>query len=278
MMEDKHNQLIEQACRFIEKNNGDVSLARIAEHIMVSPYHFHRLFKSIIGITPKSYANAYRQQLIKKALTENSRITDAIYQSGFNANSRFYENASAILGMTPTDWRTGGENIVIFFAIGICSLGNILVAQSEKGICAITLGDDADNLLVDLQKQFPHAELIGANKEFEKIVAQVIGFIEFPLQPLSLPLDIQGTIFQQKVWKALMEIPFGYTVTYQDIANKIGSPKAYRAVANACGANKLAVAIPCHRVVRQNGELSGYRWGIERKAKLLQNEQKLISK
>lgn len=278
MMEDKHNQLIEQACRFIEKNNGDVSLARIAEHIMVSPYHFHRLFKSIIGITPKSYANAYRQQLIKKALTENSRITDAIYQSGFNANSRFYENASAILGMTPTDWRTGGENIVIFFAIGICSLGNILVAQSEKGICAITLGDDADNLLVDLQKQFPHAELIGANKEFEKIVAQVIGFIEFPLQPLSLPLDIQGTIFQQKVWKALMEIPFGYTVTYQDIANKIGSPKAYRAVANACGANKLAVAIPCHRVVRQNGEISGYRWGIERKAKLLQNEQKLISK
>lgn len=278
MMEDKHNQLIEQACRFIEKNNGDVSLARIAEHIMVSPYHFHRLFKSIIGITPKSYANAYRQQLIKKALTENSRITDAIYQSGFNANSRFYENASALLGMTPTDWRTGGENIVIFFAIGICSLGNILVAQSEKGICAITLGDDADNLLVDLQKQFPHAELIGANKEFERIVAQVIGFIEFPLQPLSLPLDIQGTIFQQKVWKALMEIPFGYTVTYQDIANKIGSPKAYRAVANACGANKLAVAIPCHRVVRQNGELSGYRWGIERKAKLLQNEQKLISK
>nr|WP_244212900.1 bifunctional DNA-binding transcriptional regulator/O6-methylguanine-DNA methyltransferase Ada [Proteus hauseri] len=278
MMEDKHNQLIEQACRFIEKNNGDVSLARIAEHIMVSPYHFHRLFKSIIGITPKSYANAYRQQLIKKALSENSRITDAIYQSGFNANSRFYENASAILGMTPTDWRTGGENIVIFFAIGICSLGNILVAQSEKGICAITLGDDADNLLVDLQKQFPHAELIGANKEFEQIVAQVIGFIEFPLRPLSLPLDIQGTIFQQKVWKALMEIPFGYTVTYQDIANKIGSPKAYRAVANACGANKLAVAIPCHRVVRQNGELSGYRWGIERKAKLLQNEQKLISK
>ncbi|QAV25250.1 bifunctional DNA-binding transcriptional regulator/O6-methylguanine-DNA methyltransferase Ada [Proteus hauseri] len=277
-MEDKHNQLIEQACRFIEKNNGDVSLARIAEHIMVSPYHFHRLFKSIIGITPKSYANAYRQQLIKKALSENSRITDAIYQSGFNANSRFYENASAILGMTPTDWRTGGENIVIFFAIGICSLGNILVAQSEKGICAITLGDDADNLLVDLQKQFPHAELIGANKEFEQIVAQVIGFIEFPLRPLSLPLDIQGTIFQQKVWKALMEIPFGYTVTYQDIANKIGSPKAYRAVANACGANKLAVAIPCHRVVRQNGELSGYRWGIERKAKLLQNEQKLISK
>ncbi|WP_064720167.1 bifunctional DNA-binding transcriptional regulator/O6-methylguanine-DNA methyltransferase Ada [Proteus hauseri] len=277
-MEDKHNQLIEQACRFIEENNGDVSLARIAEHIMVSPYHFHRLFKSILGITPKSYANAYRQQLIKKALTENARITDAIYQSGFNANSRFYENASAILGMTPTDWRTGGENIVIFFAIGICSLGNILVAQSEKGICAITLGDDADNLLVDLQKQFPHAELIGANKEFEQIVAQVVGFIEFPLQSLSLPLDIQGTIFQQKVWKALMEIPFGYTVTYQDIANKIGSPKAYRAVANACGANKLAVAIPCHRVVRQNGELSGYRWGIERKAKLLQNEQKLINK
>lgn len=271
-MEKKHYQLIEQACRFIEENKGDVSLTRIAEHIVASPYHFHRLFKSVMGITPKSYANAYRQQLIKKALTENKSITDAIYQSGFNANSRFYENATAILGMTPTSWRTGGENIVIFFAIGLCSLGNILVAQSDKGICAITLGDDPEILLAELQKQFPYAELVGANKEFEQIIAQVVGFIELPKQPLSLPLDIQGTVFQQKVWQALLEIPFGCTMTYQEIADKIGSPKAYRAVANACAANKLAVAIPCHRVIRQNGELSGYRWGIERKAKLLKRE------
>ncbi|MBG3012602.1 bifunctional DNA-binding transcriptional regulator/O6-methylguanine-DNA methyltransferase Ada [Proteus faecis] len=271
-MENKHNQLIEQACRFIEKNNGDVSLASIAKHVMASPYHFHRLFKSTMGITPKDYANAYRQKLIKKALVQDGSITDAIYQSGFNANSRFYENAKAILGMTPTNWRTGGKNIAIFFAIAQCSLGSILVAQSEKGICAIMLGDDAELLLDDLQKQFPLAELIGANEEFEQIIAQVIGFIELPQQPLSLPLDIQGTVFQQKVWRALLDIPFGSTMTYQEIANKIGAPKAYRAVANACAANKLAVAIPCHRVIRQNGELSGYRWGIERKAKLLQTE------
>ncbi|WP_337236780.1 bifunctional DNA-binding transcriptional regulator/O6-methylguanine-DNA methyltransferase Ada [Proteus faecis] len=271
-MENKHNQLIEQACRFIEKNNGDVSLASIAKHVMASPYHFHRLFKSTMGITPKDYANAYRQKLIKKALVQDGSITDAIYQSGFNANSRFYENAKAILGMTPTNWRTGGKNIAIFFAIAQCSLGSILVAQSEKGICAIMLGDDAELLLDNLQKQFPLAELIGANEEFEQIIAQVIGFIELPQQPLSLPLDIQGTVFQQKVWRALLDIPFGSTMTYQEIANKIGAPKAYRAVANACAANKLAVAIPCHRVIRQNGELSGYRWGIERKAKLLQTE------
>ncbi|MEY1228078.1 bifunctional DNA-binding transcriptional regulator/O6-methylguanine-DNA methyltransferase Ada [Proteus terrae] len=271
-MENKHNQLIEQACRFIEKNNGDVSLTCIAEHVMASPYHFHRLFKSTMGITPKDYANAYRQKLIKKALVQDGSITDAIYQSGFNANSRFYENATAILGMTPTNWRTGGKNIAIFFAIAQCSLGSILVAQSEKGISAIMLGDDAELLLEDLQKQFPLAELIGANEEFEQVIAQVIGFIELPKQPLSLPLDIQGTVFQQKVWRALLDIPFGSTMTYQEIADKIGAPKAYRAVANACAANKLAVAIPCHRVIRQNGELSGYRWGIERKAKLLQTE------
>ncbi|WP_283778054.1 bifunctional transcriptional activator/DNA repair enzyme AdaA [Proteus faecis] len=241
-MENKHNQLIEQACRFIEKNNGDVSLASIAKHVMASPYHFHRLFKSTMGITPKDYANAYRQKLIKKALVQDGSITDAIYQSGFNANSRFYENAKAILGMTPTNWRTGGKNIAIFFAIAQCSLGSILVAQSEKGICAIMLGDDAELLLDDLQKQFPLAELIGANEEFEQIIAQVIGFIELPKQPLSLPLDIQGTVFQQKVWRALLDIPFGSTMTYQEIADKIGAPKAYRAVANACAANKLAVA------------------------------------
>ncbi|WP_458694215.1 bifunctional transcriptional activator/DNA repair enzyme AdaA [Shigella sp. FC1967] len=219
-MESKYNQLIEQACRFIEQNNGDVSLTCIAEHVMVSPYHFHRLFKSIMGITPKDYANAYRQKLIKKALVQDGSITDAIYQSGFNANSRFYENATAILGMTPTNWRTGGKNIAIFFAIAQCSLGSILVAQSEKGICAIMLGDDAERLLEDLQKQFPLAELIGANEEFEQIVAQVIGFIELPKQPLSLPLDIQGTVFQQKVWQALLDIPLGHTMTYQEIADK----------------------------------------------------------
>ncbi|ENZ3996838.1 methylated-DNA--[protein]-cysteine S-methyltransferase [Proteus mirabilis] len=162
-----------------------------------------------------------------------------------------------------------------FFAVGICSLGHILVAQSEKGICAITLGDDPACLLDELQKQFPQAELVGANQEFEKLVAQVIGFVELPTQPLALPLDIQGTVFQQKVWRVLLDIPFGCTMTYQEIAQKIGSPKSYRAVANACASNKLAVAIPCHRVIRQNGEISGYRWGIERKEKLLQREKSL---
>lgn len=265
---------IAAACRYIEQHDEDVPLAEIAEHVGVSIYHFHRLFKTTTGLTPKAYASAHRNQRLRASLNQSERVTDAIFDAGFNSNSRFYETSSAMLGMTPKTWKAGGKGTQIYFALTICSMGDILVAQSEKGICAILLGDDASLLLEDLQDKFPHAELIGGDAQFEKVISQVVGFIEAPEIGLNLPLDIRGTAFQQRVWQALRDIPIGTTVSYTDIAQRIGSPKAVRAVAGACAANMLAVAIPCHRVVRNDGALSGYRWGIERKRVLLNKESK----
>lgn len=200
-------------------------------------------------------------------------VTDALYDAGFNSNSRFYESADQLLGMTPTDYRAGGTNSEIRFAVGQCSLGAILVAQSQRGVCAILLGDDPDKLVRDLQDQFAQAQLVGADRHFEQLIAQVVGFIEAPALGLDLPLDLRGTAFQERVWRALRDIPLGSTASYAQIAERIGAPKSFRAVAQACGANCLAVAIPCHRVVRSDGELSGYRWGVERKRQLLERER-----
>ncbi|MDI6949233.1 bifunctional DNA-binding transcriptional regulator/O6-methylguanine-DNA methyltransferase Ada [Serratia sp. Se-RSmG] len=273
-LENEHAARIAQACRFIEEHDGEAALADIADHVGMSTFHFHRLFKSTTGLTPKAYASAHRNKRLRDALNDTGSVTDAIFDAGFNSNSRFYENSSAMLGMTPKTWRAGGKGATIYFALGICSLGDILVAQSDKGICAILLGDDPDALLRDLQDKFPQAELVGGDTQFEQLVARVVGFVEAPEIGLDLPLDIRGTAFQQRVWQALRDIPVGATVSYADIAQRIGSPKAVRAVAGACAANMLAVAIPCHRVVRNDGALSGYRWGVERKRALLNKEAK----
>lgn len=199
-------------------------------------------------------------------------MTDAIYAAGFNSNSRFYEQSNALLGMSPSDYRAGGANTMIRFAVGECSLGSILVASSDKGVCAILLGDDPDALVRQLQDRFARAQLVGGDTDFEQLVALVVGFVEAPGIGLNLPLDVRGTTFQQRVWQALREIPAGTTVSYSAVANKIGVPKAVRAVAGACAANMLAVAIPCHRVVKADGSLSGYRWGVERKQALIERE------
>ena len=199
-------------------------------------------------------------------------MTDAIYDAGFNSSGRFYESSNQVLGMTPSKFREGGTDTDIFFAIGECSLGSILVAQSEKGVCSILIGDDPQLLLRDLQDRFPKANLIGDESHYQEMIAKVVGLIENPGVGLDLPLDIRGTAFQQRVWNALQQIPPGSTATYAEIAAKIGRPKAVRAVAQACGANALAVAIPCHRVIRNDGSLSGYRWGVERKRVLLERE------
>jgi AraC family transcriptional regulator of adaptative response/methylated-DNA-[protein]-cysteine methyltransferase len=201
-------------------------------------------------------------------------VTGAIYGAGFNSSSRFYETSADVLGMTPSNFRRGGKDADIHFAVGECSLGAILVARSDKGVCAISLGDDPDRLVRDLQDSFPNAQLIGADREFEQVVAQVVGFIEEPRAGLDLPLDIRGSAFQERVWQALREIPVGATASYADIARRLGAPSAVRAVAQACGANEIAVAIPCHRVVRADAALSGYRWGIERKRALLEKEKR----
>ena len=199
-------------------------------------------------------------------------MTDAIYDAGFNSSGRFYETTNQVLGMTPTKFREGGSDTDIFFAIGKASLGSILVAQSNKGVCSILIGEDPEALIRDLQNQFPKANLIGDEAGYQELVAKVVGLIEQPGTSLDLPLDIRGTAFQQRVWNALQQIPPGTTATYTEIAKKIGMPKAVRAVAQACGANALAVAIPCHRVIKNDGSLSGYRWGVDRKRALLERE------
>ncbi|WP_300497759.1 bifunctional DNA-binding transcriptional regulator/O6-methylguanine-DNA methyltransferase Ada [Marinobacter sp.] len=265
--------LVARACRLIEESETPPCLDELAAEVGMSSFHFHRQFKAETGLTPKTYSSAYRARKLREKLSESSAsVTNAIYGAGFNSNSRFYENSDQLLGMHARDYRAGGSGAVIRFAVGQCSLGAIIVAQSQRGVCAIFIGDDPDLLVRDLQDRFPKAQLIGGDIEFETLVAQVVGFIETPSIGLHLPLDVQGTAFQERVWRALREIPSGTTVSYAEIAARIGSPKAVRAVAQACGANRLAVAIPCHRVVRSNGDVSGYRWGVERKKELLRRE------
>ncbi|MCW6055680.1 bifunctional DNA-binding transcriptional regulator/O6-methylguanine-DNA methyltransferase Ada [Pseudomonas fragariae (ex Marin et al. 2024)] len=268
----KHAEVVAQACRLIDAADSMLNLTALAEQVGISGFHFHRIFKRLTGLTPRAYSVASLRSRVKVQLSQSVSITHALYEAGYNANSRFYEASQDMLGMKPSEYRAGGANVDIRFALGESSLGSILVATSSKGICAISLGDDPHALIEAFQDQFPNANLIGADAAFEQLVAEVVGFVESPATGLALPLDIRGTVFQERVWQALRDIPAGSTATYTQIATQIGLPSAVRAVANACGANKLAVAIPCHRVVRSDGSLSGYRWGVERKRKLLEIE------
>ncbi|MGE1091991.1 bifunctional DNA-binding transcriptional regulator/O6-methylguanine-DNA methyltransferase Ada [Pseudomonas zeae] len=268
----QHAATVATACRQIEMAENPPALNELAETAGLSPFHFHRVFKAATGLTPRAYAAAHRSRRVRERLADGNSVTDALYDAGFNSNSRFYESANQLLGMKPGDYRAAGQNNDIHFAVGQCSLGAILVAQSERGVCAILLGDDPHQLVCDLQDQFRKANLIGADSGFEQLIAKVVGFIEAPAIGLDLPLDVRGTAFQERVWQALREIPLGSTASYAEIAQRIGAPTSMRAVAQACGANRLAVAIPCHRVVRSDGNLSGYRWGVERKRQLLERE------
>jgi AraC family transcriptional regulator of adaptative response/methylated-DNA-[protein]-cysteine methyltransferase len=269
---EQHARMIASACRLIESSETPPTLELLAQNAGMSAYHFHRVFKSATGLTPKGYAAAHRANLVRESLNKSDTVTGAIYDAGYSSNSRFYETSNQVLGMTPSNYRSGGAQTDVRFAVGECSLGSILVAQSGRGICAIFLGDDPDSLVRELQDQFPKANLIGGDAGFERLVAKVVGFVEAPSLGLDLPLDVRGTAFQRRVWQSLLKIPMGSTASYTDVAKRIGSPNLVRAVAQACGANTLAVAIPCHRVVRNDGALSGYRWGVERKRMLLKKE------
>lgn len=269
---EQHAATVARACRLIEVSEQAPSLEDLARKAGLSPFHFHRVFKAVTGLTPRAYAAAHRARRVREHLGRTATVTEAIYDAGYGSNGRFYEESSRVLGMTPTRYRAGGANTVIRFAVGQSSLGAILVAASERGICSILLGDDPDALLRDLQDRFPRAELIGGDAAFETLVARVVGLVESPGVGLDLPLDVRGTAFQQRVWEALRGIPAGSTASYGEVAARIGSPKSVRAVAQACAANPLAVAIPCHRVVRNDGGLAGYRWGVERKRTLLARE------
>ena len=263
---------VAELCRYIETAECPPTLGELARRAGMSPFHLHRVFKSVTGVTPKGYAGAHRARRLQQELKRGGTVTDAIYGAGYNSSGRFYEEADQLLGMTPTRYRSGGADTEIRFAVGQCSLGSILVAKSARGLCSIMMADDPQQLTRELQDRFPRARLIGGDEQFEQWVAQVIGLVEEPRLGLDLPLDVQGTAFQRRVWQALRKIPVGRTVSYSDIARRIGAPKSVRAVAQAVAANKLAVAIPCHRVVHKDGTLSGYRWGVERKQALLERE------
>ena len=271
-LDSENAALVAKVCRIIEESEEAPSLEELAEAVGRSPSYFHRVFKAAIGVTPKEYATAHRAARVRHGLAGGSTVTEAIYDAGYNSSGRFYEKSTDMLGMTPSQYRAGGANEEIRFAVGQTSLGAIVVASTKKGVAAILLGDDPDALVRDLQDRFPKAHLIGADHDYETLVAQVVGFVEAPRIGLNLPLDVRGTAFQERVWKALQEIPAGVTVSYAEIARRIGSPKSVRAVAGACAANNLAVAIPCHRVVRNNGALSGYAWGVDRKRVLIDRE------
>jgi AraC family transcriptional regulator of adaptative response/methylated-DNA-[protein]-cysteine methyltransferase len=269
---DANAELVERACRLIEEAADAPDLAGLAAAVGLSPHHFHRVFSAATGVTPKAYAEAQRARRLRGELDEGTSVTDALYRAGFGSSGRFYASSTARLGMTPGRFRQGGAGTEVRFALGQCSLGAILVAATDRGVCAIELGDDPEELVRSFQDRFHRAELLGGDEDFEDLVARVIALVERPDQPCDLPLDVQGTAFQERVWRALQDIPAGTTTTYTGLAAAIGSPSSVRAVAGACAANKLAIAIPCHRVVRTDGSLSGYRWGVERKRALIDRE------
>jgi AraC family transcriptional regulator, regulatory protein of adaptative response / methylated-DNA-[protein]-cysteine methyltransferase len=271
-LHERYAATIASVCRTIEAGEAIPSLAMLAKEAGLSVHHFHRVFKSVTGLTPRQYGEAHRSRRVREELRRAPSVTAAIYDAGFNSSGRFYAAADEMLGMTPSEYRAGGAHAEIRFAVGECSLGSILVARSERGVCAILLGDEPEALVRELQDLFPRATLVGNENAFERVVSKVVGFVDAPALGLDLPLDVRGTAFQQRVWRALQEIPPGSTASYSEIAARLGAPKAFRSVAQACAANPLAVAIPCHRVVRRDGRLSGYRWGAERKRALLKKE------
>ena len=271
---DPQQQKVEKvaaACRLLEQETP-ITLEALARQLAVSPFHFHRLFKSVTGMTPKAWQQAWRARRLREALGQGAKITDAALSAGFPDNSSYYQQADAALGMTGRQFRRGGENMDITWVCGDGSLGRCLVAESERGICAVLPGDNDSSLYDQLASLFPNARLHPGDEVFRLRVAQVFSHLNDHRQPFSLPLDLRGTAFQLQVWQALRQIPAGETRSYRQVAQSMGRPRAVRAVASACAANKLALVIPCHRVVREDGALSGYRWGTARKALLLARE------
>jgi AraC family transcriptional regulator, regulatory protein of adaptative response / methylated-DNA-[protein]-cysteine methyltransferase len=269
---ERHAKIVATACHLIKSADQAPDLKSLAKSVAMSPFHFHRTFTRLVGLTPKAYAAAQRAERLRRTLPRRGTVTEAIYEAGYGSNSRFYEKSAQMLGMRPNTFRNGGAGATIHFAVGECSLGLVLVALSQKGVCAISLGDDPNQLVRDLKERFPKASLIRGGRGLARIISRVVAFVEKPRNGLDLPLDVRGTAFQHRVWEALQKIPAGQTQSYSEIASRIGKPKAIRAVASACASNALAVAIPCHRVRRADGSLSGYRWGVKRKRALLERE------
>lgn len=267
-------ETIKDACRYIERNLDEtLHLAEMAQHAGLSPFHFQRLFKRALGITPRQYQQARRAEKFKTSLHGASSVTDAIYDAGYSSSSRAYETSTSHLGMTPAEFQQRGKGAEIKFTVIATSLGKLLIAATARGVCCVRFGGSEQVLARELEQEFSAATLKRRDEELQGIAAEICGLIEGATLPREIPLDIRGTVFQQIVWNALRQIPSGETRSYEAVARSIGKPRAVRAVANACGANPVAVVVPCHRVVQKNGSIAGYRWGVERKAALLNKER-----
>jgi AraC family transcriptional regulator of adaptative response/methylated-DNA-[protein]-cysteine methyltransferase len=273
----RHVAAIEKACALLRTSDNIPSLGELADAAAISRFHFHRVFKQITGVTPREYARSHRLDRLGERLDSGQPIAASIYASGFGSSSRAYEAAPAGLGMTPGKRRRGGSGETIRFATVLTPLGWALVAATGRGICMTALGDDRESLAAALQQRFPQAQLVAEDAGLKQWADRIVRFITAPEQNLDLPLDIRGTAFQARVWRALQKIPLGKTTSYTEIAATLGQPKAVRAVAQACAANKLALIVPCHRVIRSDGELGGYRWGLERKRALLDRERAAVA-
>lgn len=271
-----HVDVVTAVCGWIDAaiaaEQAAPSLSILAQRAGYSPFHLHRVFKRAIGVTPRAYGAGVRARRMRERLAAGESVSEAIVNAGYSSSSRFYEGAMQRLGMTASRAQRGGVGETVRFAVGETSLGPVLVAATDKGVCSIQFGHDPNELVHALERRFSSAELIGDDEQFARVVATVVAFVEAPRHGLDLPLDIRGTAFQERVWLALTAIPAGRTMTYAQLAAAIGQPTAVRAVASACAANEIAMAIPCHRIIRASGALSGYRWGVERKSEILQRE------
>lgn len=266
-------QKIEAACRYIDENlDVTLSLTAISRHVAISPFHFQRLFKRILGISPRQYQQARRAGKFRQALLSEGRVTDAIYEAGYSSSSRAYESIPAQLGMTPSAFRRKGEGVEIRYTILATGMGKLLMATTERGVCAVRFGENDARLVREIKHDFGAAEIHRDDERLKELASQVQQLLDGSAAALNIPIDIQGTAFQQLVWETLRKIPAGETRTYAEVAASIGRPKAVRAVANACASNPVAVVVPCHRVVHKNGHLAGYRWGVKRKEMLLEKE------
>jgi AraC family transcriptional regulator of adaptative response/methylated-DNA-[protein]-cysteine methyltransferase len=270
--QDRHARIVADACRSIDIADHEPNLASLARAAGMSRFHFHRLFKQLVGVTPKAYATARKAARVRDELRHGGSVTTALYNAGYATSGRFYETSQHVLGMTPVTFKSGGTGTEIRFAVKACSLGHVLVAATPKGICSISVADDPRQLVRELRQQFPQAAIAG-DRRFDSVVAAVIDVVDAITPELRLPLDVRGTSFQHRVWKALRAIPYGRTITYGQLAAAIGMPAASRAVARACASNPVAIAIPCHRVVSQGRGIGGYRWGVERKQTLIDREK-----
>jgi AraC family transcriptional regulator of adaptative response/methylated-DNA-[protein]-cysteine methyltransferase len=265
--------LVESICKYIAKQPSPPSLTELGNQYNLSHYHLQRIFKRVVGVTPKQYAEQHREQRLRKQLKSDKSVTNALYQSGYGSSAALYTNASSKFGMTPKNYKSGGQNLVIYFSITSSSLGKLLVAATSKGICMVSLADEEQSLLDALCSEFPQANISKDNKYLLKQVSIILQYLKGQEPHCDLPLDVRGTAFQKRVWDELKKIDYGTTCSYEQIAKRIGKPKAVRAVANACANNPTSLVVPCHRVIRKDGSLGGYRWDLKRKEALLKMEK-----